>query len=359
MNITLGFIRTFFSILCVFFMIFFMISGPEGASGANILLGLGVGLAIAAILIGFDILFRRHNLRSFNIVIIGLFIGYFMGEALVLVFNALLALTSINTSLSSHLVEGIRVSLFLFGTYLGAIMTMRASDELYVSIPFVKFASQGRKKKDVILDASALSDPRIVDLCNTGILDHQVIIPRFLAKELLAQAEASDDTIKTRAKSALDTLKKLETIDHLSLRFSEHDFVGVQDISNKIIRLARLNDANLITSDISSVQISNIDGMQIINLNALSSALKPLTKTGEIISVKVQRHGKEQGQGVGYLDDGTMVVINGGGDHIGHVIQTQVLSVKHTSSGRMIFCNTLDDNKDSDGGVFYSSDDDV
>lgn len=356
MNITLGFIRTFFSILCVFFMLFFMVSRPEGASVLNISLGLVAGAVVAGILLSFDWLFRRHDLRSFNIVILGLFIGYFMGHALVLVFNTLVGLTSIESALHPYLMEGIRICLFLLATYLGTIMTMRSSDELYVSFPFVKFTSKGRKKKDVILDASALSDPRIVDLCNTGILDHQVIVPRFLTKELLVQVESKDELIKKSASQALETLKKLEAIDHLSLKYSEHDFVGIQDVGNKIVRLARLNDANLITADISSVQISNMDGIQIINLNALSTALKPLTKTGQILSIKVQRYGKEHNQGVGYLEDGTMVVINGGGDYIGETIRGQVLSVKHTSSGRMIFCNVLDD--EEDGGVFYESEGD-
>lgn len=358
MNITLGFIRSFFSILCIFFMTFFMISKPEGATLAGVISGVAIGGVIASVLICFDILFRRYNLRSFNVVIIGLFIGYLMGEALVLIFSALISLTSLAQTLPRDVIEVIRIALFLFGTYLGAIMTMRASDELYVSVPFVKFTSKGRKKRDVILDASALSDPRVVDLCNTGILDHQVIIPRFLAKELLAQVESTDEAIKSKAKRGLETLKKLEDIDHLALRYSEHDFMGVHEMSSKIIRLARLSDANLVTSDMSSVQISSLEGIQIINLNNLATALKPLTKTGEILSIKVQRYGKEPNQGVGYLDDGTMVVINGGGDYIGETISAQVLSVKHTSSGRMIFCNTMDQAGKSDSDVYYEHDED-
>ena len=143
MNITLGFIRSFFSILCIFFMTFFMISKPEGATLTGVISGVGIGAVIAAVLICFDILFRRYNLRSFNVVIIGLFIGYLMGEALVLVFSALLSLTSLTQTLPKDVIEVIRIALFLFGTYLGAIMTMRASDELYVSVPFVKFTSKG------------------------------------------------------------------------------------------------------------------------------------------------------------------------------------------------------------------------
>jgi len=117
----------------------------------------------------------------------------------------------------------------------------------------------------------------------------------------------------------------------------------VKDTMSKMVRLARLIDANIMTADISRVQMSSVEGVRIINLHTLSNALKPLMQAGENIKIKIQRYGKEPRQGVGYLEDGTMVVVNGGGQFIGETIDAQVLSVKHTSSGRMIFCNALDD----------------
>lgn len=111
----------------------------------------------------------------------------------------------------------------------------------------------------------------------------------------------------------------------------------------KLIRLARLQDANIMTADINRVQQAMIDGIRIINLHLLANALKPITQTGEFLHIKIQRYGKEPRQGVGYLEDGTMVVVNGGAEFIGETIKTQVLSVKHTSSGRMIFCNAMDE----------------
>ena len=135
----------------------------------------------------------------------------------------------------------------------------------------------------------------------------------------------------------------MEQLGHLGLRFNDTDFPEVKDTTSKFIRLARLIDGNILTADISRVQMASIEGVQIINLHSLSNALKPLMETGEMIKIKVQRYGKEPRQGVGYLDDGTMVVINGGGNFIGDVIDAQVLSVKHTSSGRMIFCNAFEE----------------
>jgi len=127
----------------------------------------------------------------------------------------------------------------------------------------------------------------------------------------------------------------------LEMRYNDSDFPEVKDPLSKMVRLARLLDANILTADLSQIQIPAIEGLRFINLHDLSKALKPLMQTGEHIRIKIQRYGKEPRQGVGYLDDGTMVVVNGGGQFIGETIEVQVLSVKHTTSGRMIFCNAM------------------
>ena len=134
----------------------------------------------------------------------------------------------------------------------------------------------------------------------------------------------------------------MEEIPQQGLRYNDTDFPDAKDMTSKLIRLARLIDANILTADINRVEIASIEGVEIINLHSLSTALKPLREMGEVIKIKVQRLGKEPRQGVGYLEDGTMVVINGGGNYIDQVIDAQVLSVKHTTSGRMIFCNVIE-----------------
>lgn len=358
MHVSLAFLRIFFFVLSIFFMTTYMVSSPKGSVHENILLGIALGSALGFLLIGFDILFRKFNLRSFNIGIIGLFIGYLMGEALVLVFKAILDISSVSLTFQPQTIEMIEISLFLFGTYLGTIMTLKASDEFYISIPFVKFAPLAQKKKDLILDASVLSDARLIDIIATGLFDHQLIIPRFLIKEFYAQTEIGDEIAKSKAKKSLDLIKKLEAVDHLHLRFSDTDFPEVKDPQGKLIRLARLLDANIFSADISRIQMSFLEGIKVINLHSLSNALKPLMQTGEYIKIKIQRYGKEPRQGVGYLEDGTMVVVNGGGKYLGEVIDTQVLSVKHTSSGRMVFCNACDEpNLPHDFGELDSYDD--
>ncbi|NGX34939.1 MAG: putative PIN and TRAM-domain containing protein YacL [Candidatus Anoxychlamydiales bacterium] len=342
MNLSLVFSRIFFFILSVFFITIYMIGITIGDVKINAIIGVIIGAVFAFLLFGFDILFRRFNLRSFNIAIIGLFIGYLMGQALVLILNTILTISAKSFILAPQILEIIKIALFLFGLYLGTLMTLRASDELYISIPFVKFTAIAQKKKDLLIDSSILADTRIIDLSASGLLDHHLVIPRFTIKELYAQVEMGDEQSKVKAKRCIETLKKLEEIPALELRYNDTDFPEIKDQTSKLFRLARLLDANILTADISRIQSASIEGIKIINLHALSNSLKPLMQAGEQIKIKIQRYGKEPRQGVGYLEDGTMVVVNGGGDYIGEIIDAQVLSVKHTSSGRMIFCNTFD-----------------
>lgn len=352
MNLALAFTRLLFVILSIFFITTYMIHGPEGYTAGNFLVGAAIGLVFGIALIGFDVLFKRFNLRSFNIAIIGIFIGFLMGEALILVLKAILEISAASLYIEARSLEIIQIMIYLFGVYLGTIMTLRSADEIYVSIPFVKFSQQAQKKKDLILDASVLSDARIIDLASSGLVDHHLILPRFLLREIYAQSEVGDEATRNKAKRALDVVKKLDQTPGLEMRYNDTDFPDVKDQMSKLIRLARLLDANILTADISRVQISAIEGIRIINIHALSNSLKPLMQAGEKIKIKIQRYGKEPRQGVGYLEDGTMVVVNGGGAFIGETIDALVLSVKHTSSGRMIFCNAIDE----ENGTFHGYD---
>jgi uncharacterized protein YacL len=342
MQTSLPFLRIFFTLLNILLMTTLAFSFGEHP----VLRGLVYGVGFSAFLFLLDILLRRFRLLSFNLLLIGLFVGYLMGQGLMLVFNSIIDLSSIATALNMQTIQMIKICLMLASIYIGTLITIKSSQEFHISLPFVKFSPNTEKKKDLIIDASALSDARIIDLAASGILDHQLVIPRFLLKDLYTQSETGAEVTRSKAKRCLETIKKLEELPYLQLRYEISDFSEIVDINQRIIRLARFLDANVLTADISRVQMASIEGIRIINIYHLSNALKPLMQTGEIIKIKIQRYGKEPRQGVGYLDDGTMVVINGGGDYIGETIETQVLSVKHTNSGRMIFCNTCDGEHD-------------
>ncbi len=341
MNPPLIFARITFFFICILLAITYSTAILPGHFNVeNVAIGFLSGTLFSGILWACDLAIKNFNLRQFNLVTLGLFFGYLMG---LIISTTLSQVFMLNTLMSFEKLAAITSGIFLFTCYLGVILTIRAAEEIHLSIPFVRFRPTHQKKKDILLDISILTDPRIIDLATSGLLDHHLIFPRFALKELYYLADNSDENIKAKARKSLDVIKKLESIPHLSLRYVDNDFPEIKDINAKLTYLARALDANIITADINRVQISDIEGIRVININFLSNALKPITTAGECLNIKIQRYGKEPRQGVGYLDDGTMVVVNGGAEFIGEVIRTQVLSVKHTSSGRMIFCNAAED----------------
>lgn len=348
MNKTLIFIRLFFAFLCVlFFITYTTITGVGGLNFTNIVIGLTAGLALGAVLICVDLLFlNKCNMRSFNIAILGLFLGYLLGQAIMLIAGATLNLELLSVGILTLL----KTIVYLSCAYLGMIFTARASEELQLSIPFIKFKSSALKKKDILIDWSILMDSRIIDIASSGLLDEHLIVPRFMMTELYVMLESNDETTRNKARRCLDVFKKLEIITTLELRYSDVDFPDLKDPASKLIQLASVLDANIITADVARLQQYAVEGIRIINIHMLSNVLKPMV-TGEHISIKVQRYGKEPRQGVGYLDDGTMVVVNGGAEFLGETIKAQVLSVKHTSSGRMIFCNAAEESMLDEPGL--------
>lgn len=302
--------------------------------------GAGIGFLFGLTLIAFEYAFRSLNIRAINTVALGLLFGYLFGTGIILTLDTLVHYSG--WPLGETLSAAIHAVIYLVACYLCVLMTAKASDDLYASIPFIKLNPSVKKSKDFILDLSALNDTRLLDLASTGILDQRLLVPRFLMTELIEQAESIDESVRTRARRALDTYKKLEGMGPLEMKTTEIDFADIKDTGAKLMRLARQLEGSILTADPTRTSHSTIDGIRVISFSSLSNAVKPLAHTGETLHIKIQRYGKEPRQGVGYLDDGTMVVVNGGAEFIGATIRAQVLSVKNTTSGRMIFCNAAD-----------------
>lgn len=348
MTISVSFIRLFFMTLSTLLSAAYCATEALfGSPIVSVLIGGGIGAAFGFMLIFVDKVVKRFNLRAFNIALFGLFLGYLMGQAVIVV---------VDTALRppAEVAHILNIAILLFCTYLSMVMTARASESLYVSIPFVKLTPTTNKKKDILIAKSILMDARIIDLAASGLLDHQLIIPRFIVNELYEMHDDADEGIRSKARRSLEVLKKLEGMSSLRLRYSDVDVPDVKDPVEKMVRLARILDANFLTAHISRVQQSSVEGVIIINIHSLANALKPIMQTGETMPIKIQRYGKEPRQGVGYLSDGTMVVVNGGGGFIGETIDVQVLSVKHTSSGRMIFCNATE-RIDGEGSALHDT----
>jgi uncharacterized protein YacL len=356
MRSSLSFARMFFTIISVLIMTAFVLTSFEKMSTAHIFNAFAIGCAFGLVFLGADSLFRRFNLKDFNTVSLGMLFGLFMGAVLHMMVSTVIGIMEV--SVTAQVLNFVRTGTYLLGVYLGVMMTVRAVDEIYISIPFVRLKPQSHKKRDILFDDSVLADPRIIDITSIGLFDKHVVVPRFIVRELCRCAEDGDETIRAKSRRSLDVLKKLEGMAALDLTFSEIDFPDVKDSFEKLVKLARLVEANILTADSNMIQTSTLEGVRVINLHVLSNALKPIMQAGEHIKIKVQRYGKEPKQGVGYLEDGTMVVINGGGDFIGETVKAQVLSVKHTSSGRMVFCNIFDAENEfsfaSDAGIAMS-----
>ncbi len=316
----MNFARALFFLLTVLFMSVYLVSLEANAYVATL-----ISFMVATTIICIDLIFKRFALKSFTLTLLGLFFGYLLGFALSAIYARVMSVTDLGIAVA--LSNGIHLSLFLLGLYIGTMIIIRCGNELAISLPFLHLSPVVQKARDLLLDQTALEDPRILDLLNTGIFDHRLVLPRFLLRNMEEEGRHISDLIKR--------------LDEHGMRYHETDFKEEKELSKKTRRLAKLLGADLLVSD---TQVNaQEDGISIINIHALSNALKPLTPKGEFLKIKIQRIGKEEDQGVGYLEDGTMVVVNGGGLFIGETIDSRVLSVKHTSSGRMIFCNVIED----------------
>jgi len=314
-----------------------------GHSGFSIPLCFAVGafggLLLALLLRRMETLFNRFDLRSIGILLIGLSLGVLVAQSISGLFGFFL---QTSTFLFFPAINEIFEALIFLGSiYLSLLATAQAAESYTIELPFLKLKPTKEKSSNLLLDPSALSDRRLVEVAATGIFDNQLIVPRAYVK--LLESQANNDLEANKARSALDCLRRLESLDHLGLRFIETPLPKSDKERSPLASLAKLLDARILTAEASRVQESSFEGASIVNIHRLATALKPLMQGGETIELKMQREGKEQRQGVGYLEDGTMVVVNGGGDYIDQMVRCTVLSVKQTSSGRMIFCNVAED----------------
>jgi uncharacterized protein YacL len=218
-------------------------------------------------------------------------------------------------------------------------LLLQTKDDFRFIIPYVEFAKEVKGLKPCILDTSVVIDGRIADVVETHIIDGQVIMPKFVIAELQGVADSSDRLRRSRGRRGLDILNRLRSHRDVELVIYEHDlpeFAGLT-VDLKLVALAKHLQGRLVTNDYNLNKVARLHGVTVINLNDLANALKPVFLPGERIEVRVVKAGEEPGQGVGYLEDGTMVVIEAGRDHINETVPVAVTSVLQTSAGRMVF----------------------
>ena len=195
---------------------------------------------------------------------------------------------------------------------------------------------EGRNPK--LLDTSVIIDGRVAEVCKFGFLEGAIIVPRFVLRELQAIADSSDTLRRARGRRGLDILKQLQAPEsNVKIEVIEDDIEQVQEVDGKLVALAKQIGAKVVTNDMNLLRVAQIEGVPVLNLHELANALKTAVLPDEHMHVKIVREGKEAQQGVGYLDDGTMIVVDGGRDHIGRNVAATVTSVLQTPNGRMIF----------------------
>jgi len=234
-------------------------------------------------------------------------------------------------------------SLILLGLpYLGLAMGARRGEWLEPSNLISVFRATGPRRRYKVLDTSVIIDGRIADICETGFMDGTLVIPQFVLKELQLVADSSDSMKRNRGRRGLDILQKIQKMSGLEVTISDVDFPEVREVDLKLIELARTLQGKIVTNDFNLNKVAQLRGVEVLNINELANSLKPVVLPGELMKVFILKEGKEYNQGVAYLDDGTMVVVDNARKAIGKTIDVVVTSVLQTTAGKMIFGRYLE-----------------
>ncbi|MFH1593666.1 MAG: PIN domain-containing protein [Candidatus Omnitrophota bacterium] len=299
------------------------------------LAGAATGFFGSALVILFEIRLRKFSVRNLSAAVFGLIFGFFMAWILTLVIRLI--------PMTEKAYSSINIVFILVFCYLGMVIAMRGKDEFNLIIPYVRFARQEQRDEIIILDTSVIIDGRIADIAHTNFIEGRFLIPRFVLRELQQVADSQDALKRNRGRRGLDVLNRLQKSSNLTVKIHDEDFQDIKEVDAKIVKLAKLLSAKVFTNDFNLNKIAELEGVSVLNINDLANALKPVVLPGEEMTVKISREGKEYNQGVAYLDDGTMVVIDNARNSIGQTRTVVVASVLQTSAGRMIFANMPDD----------------
>ena len=333
---TILFVRIFFGVLSIvvghYIGTFFMPAGKFWpVAGATI------GLVASGILIVVEVFMRKISIRNLSAGLVGLVFGIFLSWILTNVIRLV--------PMGPEAFLAVQLILTIILCYLGMAIALRGKDEFSLVIPYVKFERRDQDEQLVILDTSVIIDGRISDIGHTKFISGRLVIPRFVLRELQQIADSQDALKRNRGRRGLDILNKIQKSDTMSVKIAEEDFPEITEVDAKLIKLAKVLDARVLTNDYNLNKIAELQGVIVLNINDLANALKPVVLPGEVLQVRITKEGKEYNQGVAYLDDGTMVVIDNARYLIGQSMGAIVTSVLQTSAGRMIFAKIENDKR--------------
>jgi uncharacterized protein YacL len=297
------------------------------------LLGMVIGFGFGWLMIAIDEMLKGFSLRAFSATTFGLLLGTAV---------ALLIDNSGLFEYAEHTANRwlIRLGLFLSFGYIGIVLAMRSNKEDFsLIIPYVRFAPQNKPDNLLLLDTSAVIDGRIADLVEANFIEGLIVVPRFVLKELQQIADSSDAVKRARGRRGLEVLNRIQRNNRNEVKIHDGDFPDEKDVDAKLIRLARNLNAKLFTNDYNLGKIAELQSVNHVNLHELAKSMRVVLLPGEVLSLRVVREGKDKGQGVGYLPDGTMVVVNNGHSAIGQQVEVQVQSLLQTGAGIIVFAD--------------------
>ncbi|HWY26405.1 MAG TPA: PIN domain-containing protein [Candidatus Angelobacter sp.] len=317
-------IRVIFAIVCVAAGYHFQ---PFNLSKINASLA---GLVFSVAVVLFEVRLRRMSLRRL--------IGAATGSILGILGAYLTSLILTHTSMPPSTRSFFSLAVFLVMAYIGLILGANKGDMLNLQAFGGVFGSERSMKHSFkVLDTSVIIDGRVADIADALFLDGTVIIPQFVLHELQLVADSADPLKRQRGRRGLEVLQRIQKMPHLDVQVAEDDFQQIPEVDLKLIELAKRYNAKIVTNDFNLNKVATLQGIEIMNVNQLANALKPVVLPGETMRVFILREGKEYNQGVAYLDDGTMVVVDGARKMINKTVDITVTSVHQTTAGKMIF----------------------
>lgn len=321
----------------------FFIQHPSQPLGDRTWLSMSLTLSLAVLFICVDILSPRKKLAIFSGTFLGLMVGATIAYALSFVVDLIVGqyFPITDPKQRAGLTLFINLVVGVVCCYLAISFILQSKDDFRFIIPYVEFSKQVRGGRPILVDTSIIIDGRILDVVDTGIIDTRLIVPRFVLQELQTLADQGDRLKRNRGRRGLDVLNKLQgnkRSECILYDWTGHSSPGVEDgADQKLLVLAKELNARLLTNDFNLAKVAQVRGVEVISLNELANALRPVVLPGEKLAIKLLKPGEESTQAVGFLDDGTMVVVEQGRGHIGEDVEIAVTNVLQTATGRMVF----------------------
>jgi uncharacterized protein YacL len=292
-------------------------------------LGLFIGLGAGTIFMTLQLLATRQLASVVITLVIGILVGCLLSYFLIKVLDLL----NEDMAAKAKMYRNFAIAVVL--SFLSVLTILHVKDDFKFVIPFVELKREGGGSKPVILDTSAIIDGRIADVMDTKVIDTRIIVPRFVLQELQQVADSQDKLKRNRGRRGLDILNRLRKTKNVEVQ--EVELPDISGVDAKLVRLAKNLDARIVTTDFNLNKVAQVQGVDVINITDIAAALRPVVLQGEKLSIRIIRTGESAGQGVGYLEDGTMVVAEECATKIGQDVELLVTNVLQTSSGRLIF----------------------